>query len=140
MPLEQSPLLEALVPQLQEVSSYELKGDSEGAWADSCKGLARICTETQIARLGYNICAACTVFPALEKEPADLTDEDCEAVREQVLKGPLQDSVGVHDKCDACHPNLKELCPEATARWCPCSIQEVMREGTQRPSYRQRMS
>ena len=112
---------------------YKLKGATAA-------GLRGICTEPQIARLGYNICAACTVFPALEKEPADLTDEDCEAVREQVLKGPLQDSVGVHDKCDACHPNLKELCPEATARWCPCSIQEVMREGTQRPSYRQRMS
>ena len=63
---------------------YKLKGATAA-------GLRGICTEPQIARLGYNInCAARTVFTAMEKEPEDFTPGDYDACRERVLLGPLQ--------------------------------------------------
>ena len=101
---------------------YKLKGATAA-------GLRGICTEPQIARLGYNInCAARTVLTAVEKEPEDFTPENCVVFRERVLVGPLQHSIGAHDKCDEFHPNLKEVCPTAAQRWCPCQIQAAMRE------------
>ena len=101
---------------------YKLKGATAA-------GLRGICTEPQIARLGYNInCAARTVLTAVEKEPEDFTPENYVVFRERVLVGPLQHSIGANDKCDGFHPNLKEVCPTAAQRWCPGQIQAAMRE------------
>lgn len=95
----------------------------------TAKGLMGTRTQPQLARLGYNIsCAARTVFTAITTAPEDMTDESCDAVREWVLRAPLQHLVGAHDKCHACHPNLVELCPEGTEPWCPTCIHEEMQK------------